>query len=300
MKTISIILPFYNCERFFGAMLKSIANQTIHDFELILIDDASSDLSRQIAGQFIKENEKLFKSTLIFHQKNRGLVCSINEGMKIAQGKYIALADHDDVWLPDKLALQLSVLENNDKLSACLCDRTLIDENDRVVLRSEYLFRKYVKNEANFDDVLSRRIRHSSNTFFFRNTGFANLEIPASIITHDLYLAFVLAKTGNLYYIHTPLVYYRIHRTNLSANYYYLLNYSFSHFKQIYHFIQERRTLVSNGDLALINSQLHLQGHPKRMLDKKKKGHTQPIWRVYFKKVIIGNIRKILINYKIL
>ena len=300
MNTISIILPFYNSEQFLGAMLASIAQQSERDFELILINDASTDSSLQIAEQFVQCTADQFKSILISHTQNRGLVYSINEGMKAAKGRYIALADHDDIWLPEKLSIQMHVLETNGKLNACLCDRTLIDENGRTVLQSEYRFRNFKKKEATLDDVLKRKIRHSSNTFFFRNIGYSELEIPASFITHDLYLAFVLAKTGNLYYHHTPLVRYRIHRKNLSANYYYFLTYSFKRFAQVYRSIKERRNLVRDGDLSIINSMLSHQNHPKRMLDKERKDHTQSELRVYLKKVIKGNLKRILINWGII
>jgi glycosyltransferase involved in cell wall biosynthesis len=81
MNTISIILPFYNSEHFLGAMLASIAQQSEKDFELILINDASTDSSLQIAEQFVQNTVNQFKPIFISHTENRGLLGILFEGL---------------------------------------------------------------------------------------------------------------------------------------------------------------------------------------------------------------------------
>ena len=89
---ISIILPVYNGETYLEDSIKSILNQTYQNFELIIINDGSTDSSHLIIEKFLKSNKIIYRS-----RKNKGLVKTLNEGIKLSSGNYIARMDQDDI-----------------------------------------------------------------------------------------------------------------------------------------------------------------------------------------------------------
>jgi len=106
--TVSINLCCYNSEKYLRETLDSIINQTYKDWELIIINDGSTDHTEQIIFQY---KERGFP--IIYHfQKNHGLAYSRNEALNRSNGEYIAFIDHDDIWLPHKLEKQMKVFKN--------------------------------------------------------------------------------------------------------------------------------------------------------------------------------------------
>ncbi|HEY7913074.1 MAG TPA: glycosyltransferase family A protein, partial [Blastocatellia bacterium] len=109
---VSIIVPFLNAERFIDEAIESVFAQVYDNWELLLVDDGSTDDSsgraRKVAQGF-PEKVRYFEHE--GHQ-NRGLPASRNLGLKHAKGKYVALLDSDDVWLPQKLEQQVRILES--------------------------------------------------------------------------------------------------------------------------------------------------------------------------------------------
>jgi glycosyltransferase involved in cell wall biosynthesis len=109
---VSVIVPFLNAERFIRETIESVLSQTYKGWELLLVDDGSTDDSTEIALQYEKENRG--KVRYLEHDKhlNLGLPASRNLGLRNCKGKYIALLDADDVWFPNKLEEQVTILES--------------------------------------------------------------------------------------------------------------------------------------------------------------------------------------------
>lgn len=110
---ISILLPFYNSQFFLKNCLDSIKKQTLKEFEVILINDGSTDRSNQIATEFTKKDRR-FK--LFNLEKNTGIVHALNFGIKQCHGSYIARMDADDVMLPERLFKQLDFAKKNPRI----------------------------------------------------------------------------------------------------------------------------------------------------------------------------------------
>ncbi len=106
---ISVILPVYNSEKYIKASIESIINQTYKDFELIVIDDGSSDKSVDIIRSYMK----LDKRIVLISRKNYGLVETLNDGLKVAKGKYIARMDSDDISNEYRFEKQINYLMKN-------------------------------------------------------------------------------------------------------------------------------------------------------------------------------------------
>jgi glycosyltransferase involved in cell wall biosynthesis len=116
---ISVILCFFNEERFLSESVQSVLNQTYSNWELILVDDGSTDGSVGIAKE-LSLNYSSIKYVDHENHSNRGLSASRNAGVKVAQGEFIAVIDADDVWLPQKLEVQLDLMFTYPKATVLL------------------------------------------------------------------------------------------------------------------------------------------------------------------------------------
>lgn len=100
---LTVVMPIYNAEHYVCEAVQSILDQTWKDFELILLDDGSTDNTLLILRQFERRDHRV----LVVTRKNRGLVATLNEGICLARGKWIARMDADDISFPDRFARQL-------------------------------------------------------------------------------------------------------------------------------------------------------------------------------------------------
>ncbi len=105
---ITVLLSVYNDEKYIGKAIDSILSQTFKDFELLIIDDSSTDKTRDIIQSYKDPRIRLVKNN-----KNIGITKSLNKGLKTARGIYIARLDSDDISCPERLEKQFSFLENN-------------------------------------------------------------------------------------------------------------------------------------------------------------------------------------------
>ncbi|HOK35557.1 MAG TPA: glycosyltransferase family 2 protein [Candidatus Pacearchaeota archaeon] len=108
MPKISVIIPTYNRKDLLPRALQSVLNQTYKDFELIIVDDGSTDNTKEIVEEFQKKDPRIF---YLRNEKNNGQAAARNLGIKSAKGEYIAFQDSDDEWLPEKLEKQKKVFE---------------------------------------------------------------------------------------------------------------------------------------------------------------------------------------------
>lgn len=114
MARVSVILPTYNHADYLAAAMESILRQTYTDFELVVIDDGSSDNTSEVLAQF---NDSRLK--IIRHQKNLGLVATLNEALAKCQHEFIARMDADDVSTRNRLRKQVDFLDANPTVSMC-------------------------------------------------------------------------------------------------------------------------------------------------------------------------------------
>lgn len=127
---ISCILPLYNQARFVGEAVTSVLAQTEGDFELIVIDDGSTDDSAEIVAAF---NDH--RITLLRNSSNIGTTGALNIGLQVAKGAYLARMDADDVSLPHRFALQRSFMEENNHIAVCGSHVMTIGARSEVVRR---------------------------------------------------------------------------------------------------------------------------------------------------------------------
>ena len=108
-------MPIFNGDTFLKESIESILNQTYRNFELILIDDGSTDRTPVMLDNYSDHDKRI----RVFHQPHSGLIKSLNKGLELAKGKYLARMDADDISLPERLEKQAAYLENNPEVGVC-------------------------------------------------------------------------------------------------------------------------------------------------------------------------------------
>jgi glycosyltransferase involved in cell wall biosynthesis len=126
MKTVGVVIATYNGENFLNEQLQSIIIQTKRPEKIIIVDDCSTDRTKEI----IKEYAKMFPDLFIFiqNEQNLGVKKTFEIGISACNTDYIALCDQDDIWMPRKISVLFDMLERNENAKLCFHDLALIDE----------------------------------------------------------------------------------------------------------------------------------------------------------------------------
>jgi glycosyltransferase involved in cell wall biosynthesis len=109
---VSVVIIFLNAEKFIQESIESVFAQTYDNWELLLVDDGSTDSSTKIAQRYVEQYPEKVRYLEHDGHQNRGMSATRNLGIRNAKGEYIALLDSDDVWLPHKLEQQVAILES--------------------------------------------------------------------------------------------------------------------------------------------------------------------------------------------
>lgn len=203
---ISVLLPVYNCEKYIAEAVQSILNQTYTHFELLIIDDCSTDTTLQICKSF--QDERI---VLIEKEKNSGITKSLNYGISIAKGKYIARMDGDDISLPERFEKQVAFLEANEDVVLCGTQYQIIGTNK---IRKHPIEHDEIKVKLISGCYIAHPTVMFNKNFFVDNNLNYNPEMePAE--DYDLWSRLVFV--GRLANLDEVLLYYRVH-TNQTSN----------------------------------------------------------------------------------
>jgi teichuronic acid biosynthesis glycosyltransferase TuaG len=205
---VSIITPVYNCEEFLEECIQSVLNQTLKDWELILVDDCSTDSSSIIINKYVALDSRIKLYSL---NKNVGAGIARNKGIEISRERFIAFLDSDDYWHRSKLKLQIEYMiqENIDFSYTNFFELDKEDKVSKIILTPKsvnsfsLLFNNYIKTLTAIYDT--KRI---GKTY-----------MPNYRKRQDWGLWFnLLYKTNKAYRFTEPLAYYRTSNTSLSKN----------------------------------------------------------------------------------
>lgn len=206
---ISVAMSSYNGAKYIAEQLDSIINQTHTNIEIIIVDDGSSDGTRQIIAQYQTKYPDLIK--LQHNVTNLGSVKSFELAISLSIGDYIALSDQDDVWYPNKLEELINNIGDNLLIHS---DDTVVDENMQVLYNSHFALSKD-KSLHTFSDYLLKNNVTGCTAMFSRRLIELALPFPVGIFAHDHYLSIIASFYGKIKFLDKPLVYYRQHRDNV-------------------------------------------------------------------------------------
>lgn len=208
---VSVIMSVYNGEKYLVQAIDSILNQTYQNFEFIIIDDCSTDNSSHILQEYAKKDSRI---KIIKKEKNigiKGFIENLNLGISIAEGKYIARMDADDISLPERFQKQVIFLENNPKISMIGAQIDFINEKNEIIgektgaLEHEEIVKKMTSQIQLFHPVI-----------MFRNH--QNIKYREKFIyceDYDLYLN-LITQGKKLANINEKLLHYRILESSIS------------------------------------------------------------------------------------
>ena len=129
----SIITPCYNGARYIGETIESVLAQTYSDWEMIIVDDGSTDDSVSVVEGYMARDNRI----KLIKQANAGSAAARNNGIRQAEGQYIALLDADDIWLPMFLERQIAYMKENQAVCV-FCSYSRIDQDSKEILRPTY------------------------------------------------------------------------------------------------------------------------------------------------------------------
>jgi glycosyltransferase involved in cell wall biosynthesis len=181
MVKVSVIMSVYNCEKYLRETIDSVLNQTLKDFEFIIVNDGSTDNTREILESYSDGRMH------IVNQRNLGISRAKNRAIALSSGEYVAIIDADDIWLPEKLEKQVNFLDEHSDIGLVGTATSVIDKKKRIM----GTLRIVESNEAIQDALLKDNcFSHSSimlRKSIFEKVDYYNEEFDYSL-DYDLLL----------------------------------------------------------------------------------------------------------------
>ncbi|WBU90702.1 glycosyltransferase family 2 protein [Cellulophaga omnivescoria] len=219
---VSIVTPVYNSEKFVSDCIQSVQDQTYENWEHILVDDCSSDLSASIIKEFAKTDSRVIYVKL---KKNSGAGVSRNKAIELASGSYIAFLDSDDIWHKDKLGRQIEFMVKN-KHNFSFSSYDVIDEKGNVLSKS-----KKVLNHVNYNRALFKN-PIGCLTVIYNCDSLGKHYMPSIRKRQDYALWLKLLKITDAYGLNLNLASYRIVNNSISSNKLDLLKYEWKIYRE--------------------------------------------------------------------
>ena len=215
---VSTIVLSYNQCRFVLETLESVKAQTYKHTQLIIVDDCSTDDSVAIIEHWLREND--IHCTFIRHQENQGICKSLNEALAIATGKYISMVASDDVWLSDKIARQVEIMEAQpDQVGVLYSDAFQIDEQGRplpdMLIVSNWKLPEMPQGPV-LDTLLQGNFIPGMTTLIRRNCYDEVGLYDENLRWEDWDMWLRIARHYSFLYSPTPAAKYRVHGKSLS------------------------------------------------------------------------------------
>jgi len=212
MILISVILTSFNgaTRGYLGFAIESVLNQTYKEFELLIVDDGSSDSTKQFCEKYLSDDRVKY-----IYQDNKGLAGARNTGIANSQGRYICFLDDDDVWKEDKLQKQVEFFEKNPNVGMIYTNLELIDEVGKIIGYQKHKANGDIYKELFFENIIDAPSSCMIKKEVFEKVGNFKEWMKSA---EDYELWFRIAKEYKIYSINEPLVEYRVHQNKMSTN----------------------------------------------------------------------------------
>jgi len=219
---VSIIMPLYNSEKYLKEAIESVINQSYQNWELIIVDDKSTDSSLEIVKTYTKEEQRI---CLILLKSNSGPTQARNRAIEEAKGKYIAFLDSDDMWLPNKLQCQIEFMNTHDLMLTYAAYETM-DEY------SNYINTRPCLQKITYNDML--KSNHIGNLTGMYDVDFFG-KVYLEEVGHEDYVLWLhlLKKIEYTKGITEVLARYRIVDSSVSSNKFKVLKWQWNIYRDI-------------------------------------------------------------------
>jgi glycosyltransferase involved in cell wall biosynthesis len=198
---VSVVIPCYNAEPFIAETIESVLHQTYADFELVLVDDGSTDRTAEILGSYSDPRVRVIR------QANAGISAARNRGVAESRGSHVAFLDNDDLWLPEKLERQVAVLDRDPEIGLVYSDAFVMSEDGR--LRNTFSDWMALPSGQVFEALLARNAIPTSTVMMRRTVFEAVGPFAPYKISQDYDLWLKCAARYRVACIAEPLIKYR-------------------------------------------------------------------------------------------
>lgn len=210
MPEVSVVIPTHNRAEFLRPAIQSVLAQTYQDFEIIIIDDGSTDNTQNVVRNFHDQRIKYVR-----YETNRGEALSRNAGILRSEGKYIAFLDDDDEWFPEILEMQVKAMENgHSDIGLVYTGRFIVDQATDRILSQEIP----QKRGDVYQDLLRENFVGATSVVLLKREVIERVGLFDPNIAYglDFDLWIRISKHSHFEYIKEPLVKYRFHKSRLS------------------------------------------------------------------------------------
>ena len=223
MPTVSVIIHTYNNEKFIAETVESVLNQTYKDYEIIVVDDGSADGTRDALVPYMQK--------IRYHYKeNGGIASAKNAGISLSETEFVAFLDHDDLWAPDKLQLQMEHFNENPQIGLVYAKYTSFRDGKELRTKPEKGYSGWI-----FKELLSKSFIQTSTVVVKRECLDAVGPYDETFSLGDEYDMFLrIARKFQCGFVDKGLTRYRVHDTNASNNDFLFDNENLGVYKKIY------------------------------------------------------------------
>lgn len=211
---VSVVIPAFNAEKFITKTLDTVLAQTYTNYELIVVDDGSNDNTEKVVNEYFTKNKVCGEC---IRQENKRIAAARNTGIRFARGKFIALLDHDDLWMPEKLQRVIAAFKLMPKTDL-ICHNEQILQNGKVIKVSQ----NSEKNYSSYEELLFKGNSLSPSAVVFRKSLFDTVggfdESPELNTVEDYDFWLRISRVGKITYINATLGSYVLVKSAASNN----------------------------------------------------------------------------------
>lgn len=207
-KKISIIIPVYNIETYIGKCIDSCLSQSYGDFELIIVDDGSTDGSGNLCDEYAQKDKRI----RVLHQNNQGLSAARNNAINVAKGEYIVFVDGDDFISSNLLQISLNALKSSNSdiifFSYRLWNESKVSSNSSSVVGNK---NEVISNEKCLELLLQHKLGEMVWHGFYRRSTIGDIKFPVGKINEDVHWKYkIIQNAKRIMIISDCLYYYRV------------------------------------------------------------------------------------------
>ncbi len=209
MPTISVIMPAYNAEKTIKYAIESVLNQTYRDFELIVINDCSTDNTESVIANYVKKDSRVIH---LNNQYNAGVSYTRNRAVECARGEWIAFLDSDDIWRSNKLEKQMCLVKSIDNAVLIYTASSFISSEGEP-----YSYILAAEEKIDYSTLLKKNLISCSSAVV-KSSMMKKIKMPNDAMHEDYYVWLKILKEHKYAYgINEPLLIYRLSNNSKSS-----------------------------------------------------------------------------------
>ena len=282
MPTVSVIIHTFNNEKFIAETIESVLKQTYNDYEIIVVDDGSEDGTRDVLLPYMQD--------IRYHYKeNGGIASAKNAGISLSNSEFIAFLDHDDLWVPDKLKIQMEHFSSNPQVGLVYAKYTSFRNDKELRTKPEKGYSGWI-----FKELLSKSFIQTSTVMVKRECLNAVGPYDESFTLGDEYDMFLrVAKRFQCGFVDKELTRYRIHDRNASKDDLLFDKENLRVFKKVYNGytdLDEKEKKILRKRIAMYSLKVAKGLYNQGQLEESKKYQKEALEYLPFYKRFTGDL----------